>query len=353
MACVGLCWGCCRWFKRCRLRDFCCCKAFLRVVGHDAFDDFKLMVLVHYALFDKTQALLKKQDIKTQVKVTAGSQTVLTDPNSKSTFQQPLHVFVEQGTPEVKVELLDSSSKVLAVLRMDIVKDILAPKSSALEQVYHMQQKGKTVRNPKIVLTLSVHPAEDLEDGSQESQDPGSLSFLVRQQMKKAEEIIKADQGNAKEEGEEAPHVSETVVMKQACSGPLEIFENMGKIDEVWVAVLGPPSTRRWIMGVWNDKNAFDRKYKARIEIDLLRIEGVQADPTRENVFMVNYVDEHKAKKRMLFRRIDRARDVWVEMLQMLVSKARNAKQAEKTMRLTQSSISSALSAASRASKFK
>merc|ERR1719409_1554855 len=74
----------------CRLRDCTCLKRFLRFSGHDRFDDFELMMLVHEAMFERREAKLT-----TVVRVTAGLHSVRTDPNSNGIFQQPLHITVE------------------------------------------------------------------------------------------------------------------------------------------------------------------------------------------------------------------------------------------------------------------
>ena len=63
-------------------------------------------------------------------------------------------------------------------------------------------------------------------------------------------------------------------------------------------------------------------------EIDLLHIQSVQPDPTRTNVFVVTYYNKDskaRVSEKLVFRRIDRARDVWVEMLQLLITKAHDA----------------------------
>merc|ERR1719261_620057 len=82
--------GCC---MRCRMRDCACIKRCLRCIGVDKFDDFEMMVLVHEALYTASA-----QKMSTLVRITAGGQTVSTDQNSKGNFQQPLTLFVEQGS---------------------------------------------------------------------------------------------------------------------------------------------------------------------------------------------------------------------------------------------------------------
>merc|ERR1719326_791045 len=93
------------------------------------------------------------------------------------------------------------------------------------------------------------------------------VDILVRQQLKKAKQ-----EGLA--HGEEG--LSELDVLKHACAGPLELFEGLGKTHNVYVAVLGPPTSRRWVLGIWNNQKDFENKKHAAQEIDLTKIETVQ-----------------------------------------------------------------------------
>lgn len=331
-ALFGLC-ACC-W--RCRMRDCRCIKRCLRCTGYDKYDDFELMVLVHEAIFETGVQM------KTSVNITAGRQTVRTDPNKESVFQQPLHLAIEQGTKELVVDLLDGSDGVLATLKMDILEDILSSRDLAQEKSYSMKQKSKTVRKPKISLTMVASQGSDEEEGLLSS-NHSEVGLLVRQQLQKAKGQA-SDAGGA---------TTETDVLKQACSGPLELFENMGKVYQVFVAVLGPPVSKRWMLGIWNDKQEHEYKHRALKEVDLLRVQSVQPDPTRANVFIISYVNEHRVSGRLMFRRVDRARDVWVEMLQIMVMKAREHRKDVKDIRKGTTSMKSEKSEKSESSKAK
>lgn len=269
-------------------------------------------MLVHEAMVESEKA---KQT--TVVRVTAGSHSVRTDPNSNGIFQQPLHITVEQGTSQVVVDLLDTSGRVLATLALDIMDHILKPKKISPETVYPMKQRSKGIRNPKMKLTLVVNSGSDPEMGFLSGAGISSdVDILVRQQLRKA----KQEGLNPSGEG-----LSEMQILKQACAGPLEIFEGLGKTSSVYVAVLGPPTSRRYVLGIWDDKHSYDAKRHPFSEVDLLRIQSVQADPTRHHVFVVNYFDESRVPQTLTFRRMDRARDVWVEILYLLVTKARDS----------------------------
>merc|ERR1719389_1195664 len=116
-----------------------------------------------------------------------------------------------------------------------------------------MKQKGKGIRNPKIKLTLTPQQEKDVEKGlvSNASSD---LDDLLRFQLAKARKDGRGD-------------ASEMQVLMQACAGPLELFEGLGKTSNVYVAVLGPPHSKRWILGIWNDKKDFDAKRPPKQEV--------------------------------------------------------------------------------------
>lgn len=295
------------------MRNCACMKRFLRLTGQDAFDDFELMCLVHEALFESA-----KGKLTTIVQITAGVHTVKTDPNSNAVFQQPLHITIEQGTETIKIDLLDSSEHILAELTLDVVKDVLH--DTMPEHVRAMKKRdGAGIINPRIKLTMVVSMDEDEEKGLMAGVGNSSdTDLLVRQQLKKAK------QESAQRMSLSGDHeVTELDVLKQACSGPLEMFEGLGKTASVYAAVVGPPSSRRWVLGVWKDEKAFQDKQRGIMEIDLLKVQSVQADPARHHVFVINCYDESRVRRSMTFRRIDRARDVWVQMLHLLVVKAR------------------------------
>lgn len=288
------------------------------MTGHDQFDDFELTILVHEAMFEK-----KETKLTTKVRVTAGAHVVKTDPNSNGIFQQPVNVTVEQGTDTINVDLLDSHERVLASLPMDTMEHVLAPAVVQSEVVYNMKQKGKGIRNPKIKLTLVRSSASD-EESNLLAGVSSEVDIFMRQQLQKAQQ-----------EGKTEKEVSELSLLKEGCAGPLELFEGLGKTTNVYAAIIGPPTSRRWALGIWSDKPKCDAKSRAIQEVELLKIQSVQADPSRHHVFVINYVDDSRHRQALTFRRIDRARDVWVEMLHVLVQKVHEEKKALRQDRQT------------------
>jgi len=305
----------CKCFKSCSFRDCPCVKRFYRLSGQDAFDEFELMVLVHEALFEH-----KHKSIKTCVQITAGANTVTSDPSSNGVFQQPLHLLIEQGVEEICIELKEGNH-VLADLHLNVVKHVLCVAKP--ENILSMKVKdGDHIHNPRIKLTMVVNTEQDEEKGLLAGAETGSsdIDILVKQQFRKArqEEIATRKVGDHGD-----LDVSDLDVLKHACTGPLEIFEGLGKSTLVYAGVSGPPHSRRWVLGFWKDQKSCEAKQHGMLEIDLLKVQSVQADPSRHHVFVINCFDEERVRRQITFRRVDRARDVWVQMLHLLVVKAR------------------------------
>jgi len=321
------------------MRDCSWIKRWMRATGADKFDDFEMMLLVHEINVSTT-----KSKATYMVRVTAGLQTVETDENSKGIFQQPLPIFVEQGTEAVEVELLEGRGrKVLASLKLDPVEDILKPKH-VHEKVLPMKQKIKGVHSPRIKLTIVLDREDEAERGLLSGVELGTEStVMLRQQLQKvermhAEETLK-NRGEWNEVSQDIGAASSTLsdldLLAKGCCGPLDLFGTWGNRDTVYVGVKGPQEgVKRYFVGVWKDKLEFDRGGKASPEIDLLKITSVQPDPGRTEVFVLNYLDSAKIKKRLIFRRIDRNRDVWVEMFQLLIKMMHDQKEQKKKNRV-------------------
>jgi len=263
-----------------------------------------------------------KEKMTTAVRVVAGSHHVKTDDSSNGIFQQPLHIFVEQGCKTIQVEWVDSSGRVLGVKSLDVKNDVLATAGLGEERFYSMKKKAKNVLNPRIKLTLGVSTDQDADQCIAGCSN--DLGDLVRLQLAKARGAGQLTQGD---------DLSEIQLLKQACAGPLEVFEGLGQTHSMYAAMVGPPTSRRWFLGLWQDKTTFESGDHPNTEVDLMRIESVQADPTRHHVFIVNYYDACRVRRILTFRRVDRARDVWVEMLRLMVQQVRDMHDSRKTAR--------------------
>jgi len=326
---AGVCF-CCQCIRqcRCRARDWNCFKRILRWTGQDTFDDFDLLLLVHEAIIEH-----KKDKIKTFVRVTAGMEVVCTDPSSRGIFQQPLHVFVEQGTPIVTIELIEEpSQRLLANLNLQITRDILNNKNLDKEQTISMALKGRGVQNPRLKLTMVVSDEPDEEMGLLKSKHfegvPDDTRILMQQQLRKAESQSAAVGKQGAGASAAAEH-SDTLLLKQACAGSLDLFEGFGAMRRIFCGVRGPPDSRGWVLGIWNDKEEYDRLARGIKEIDLRRIKCVGADPQRSNVFVIVYYDERKEQQKLMLRIIDLNRDVWVHMLHLMIKNAHAARNQE------------------------
>lgn len=298
----------------------------LRLLGFDSFDDFDLLVHVHEVSMEH-----KTSHMRISVRLSAGHQKVSTDKSSRGIFQTPLLVHVEQGTPSLGIDLISESGAVIASHKLRIDKDILRPPASSLNERWFplTVKNSKDLLKPKIKLTLCVSSGSE-EDGLFLGKDPHT-AYLLKRQFFLAEQQVgdRSEAGPWPRDGAQ----QEIEVLKQACTGPLEMFGNFGNTEKRHAGVLGPPLSRRWVLAFWKDLEDFERKKEACAEIDMLRIHGVQGDPSRADVFVISYYDDKRINKKATFRIIDRPTKVWVEMIQLLLRTARQWRKEKKRVK--------------------
>jgi len=308
----------------CRMRDCGCARRFLRATGVDPFDDFEMMILVHKAAFTAPSKT------PVYVRIRAGQHEVCTDLDSAGLFQQALSVFVEQGTEHVKFELLNTSNKVIADLTMNVMKEILHSEDGkcvkVTEKTFQMKQKNKHVLNPRVVLTFMPEGPGDEEQALLSGLNASTeVEWMLQQQLQKAAAESQPSQEAVGGAAAKPPEqLSEIALLARGCCGPLHMFGMMGSKSLVYVGVLGPPRRKRFALHVWDNEHDFSADKPSKLEIELLRTSAVAPDPSRANVFTITYIDKSKAQKKAVFQRVDRGRDVWVEMLQILVTKIHN-----------------------------
>lgn len=280
-----------------------------------------MMIMVHSASFE---AASKK--IHTCVKVSAGQHTVITESSSKGVFQQPLGLHVDQGTDFIVVDLVQDSDVVIGRLKLDPAKDILEA-GGATEKTFNMRSKKKGVLNATVTLTMVCGDDGDMETGLLSGKD--GVNWLTMQHMKKTVAQVKEDTGNC----------DEMDVLKEACCGPVLVNEMFGSKSPAYIGIIGPPASRRWTLGLWDDEEDYRERGAPKTEIELLRVSATQADPSQPEFFHVAYVDESRLKQTLTCSHVDRSREVWVEMLQLLISKVREKKEGMKHTRKMQTHI--------------
>eukprot|EP00933_Yihiella_yeosuensis_P050014 TRINITY_DN47778_c0_g1_i1.p1 TRINITY_DN47778_c0_g1~~TRINITY_DN47778_c0_g1_i1.p1 ORF type:complete len:366 (-),score=83.11 TRINITY_DN47778_c0_g1_i1:184-1281(-) len=324
----------------CRMRDCACIKRFMRATGADKFDDFEMLLVIHESSFTSTKAKMI-----TCVRIKAGSQVVTTGEHGKGIFQETLNVFVEQGVSEIIVDLMDArQKKVLGTLSLDPVKDLIEGKILGEEHMFTLKQKSKDILNPKLKMSIHLDWGEDLETGLLSDMTGLEVSketdMLIRSQLQKvaktqSPQVDSADPGGESPAapGKDLKEMSKLELMAQGCAGPLDMFGSWGRSSTVWAVVRGPPHGKKYTLCIYKDEKSMKKGDSPTSEIPLLKVLSVQPDPARSEVFILNYVDANKVKKRDVFRRVDRGRDVWVEMLTILITMVREEKEAKDKMK--------------------
>lgn len=307
----------CCWWCRSRawsLRSCFCFKRLMRRAGIDKFDAFEALLLIHEAKH------LNKSRATTCVRVTSGSHEVETDWNTHSIFQQPFLLFVEQGTEYIQLDLLDGYKRKMATLKLDPEKDILRC-PVVQEKSFTMKAKQKGVGPATITLTIKLEKAGDEESGlaagigSRGKPQAVEVEYLLRDQLQKVGWQ------------EQVPAGEQLDILARACTGPMQLFSSWGEPSPGILSILGPPQRRRWTLGIWKDSYELKNAHRGVTEVDLMRVTAVQADPGRSEVFSISYVDNNRVQDSLLMRRTDRSRDLWVELLTMMVSTVRENRQ--------------------------
>merc|ERR1712039_42968 len=190
--------------------------------------------------------------------------------------------------------------------------------NTVTEKTFTMKQKQKSVLNPKITLTFTPERMGDEEKALLSGINASAeTEWMLTQHINK----LGQDDPKSGKKGEKIEELSEVELLAKGCAGPLEKFGKMGAKDRVYAAVIGPPRKKRFGLHVWKTEKEFQEQKPYTDEVDLLKVTSIAADPSRSEVFIVNYIDEHKTRASLKFNRVDRSRDVWVEMLQLLVMK--------------------------------
>jgi len=297
-----------------KMRDCWCFKRCMRCSGMDGFDDFEAIISVHEVQHQN------KSNGSTSVRLTAGTFDVETDVSTHSNFQQSFVLSVEQGTDVIEVDLLDSYKRKMATLKLDPVKDLLKNPEGVSQKSFSMKTKQKGVGSTQISLSIRLDQSSEEERGLLKTFEGKphavEVEFLLREQLRKVEW------------NEDQPAEAQLHTLASACTGPVDYFSYFGVATPGVLAMIGPPARRRWTLGFWKDPADFGRA--GDVEVDLMRISSVQEDPGRSEVFVVSYLDANRVESRILFRRTDRARDVWVHLLTMLISAVREVAQSQK-----------------------
>jgi len=278
-----------------------------------------MMILVHKTTFTASSKMT------VSVRVKAGEHEVCTDPSSSGVFQQALSVFVEQGTECVKFELINTSEAVLAELHLNVMKDLLQHDNGKVtgdvqvmnEKTFNMKQKNKNFLNPRIVLTFAPEAAGDEEQALLSNLNASAeTEWMLQHQLHKTQAEVKAEAG-----GKPPEQLSEIALLAKGCVGPLHMFGMMGSKSLVYVGILGPPRRKKFAWHIWGSEHDYREDKPSMQEVELLRVSAVAPDPGRPEVFNISYVAKDKTQTKAMFQRIDRGRDVWVELLQILVTK--------------------------------
>lgn len=284
------------------LRDFGPFKKFFRLIGVDRFDDFEFVVVVHDVHYDYT-----KGKFPSQVRIRAWNHWIETTESRNGSFQQPFAIFVEQGTRNVNVELVDKSKQqVIAVLQLDPVKDIMTATAEGpiKERLYTMTSKKKAITNARIRLSLTLEEDDGMEEG------------LLDESVEKAGQASGHVEG-----GGHTSKVAENPEMHALIERLPKVYTSFGQWGQrsKFMVVIGPPEQKRYVLTIWNDQGAFERGEQHEDTVDLLKVRSVTPSPQNADTFQLNYVDKSKENKEMTLQSAGLSRNETVKMFIRLI----------------------------------
>jgi len=309
---------CCCWCAKGGCRACACGKRCLRCIGWDSYRDSEVYFVVRKATF------FSVDNVDTCVRLTAGSHSVQTHGDPSGTFFEVLSLFVEQGTQDVEVALLQHrSGTVLASIRLDVAKDIFEPcrgsdlfkdKDMPVNRTLFLKPVQNGVLKPKVEVSIQLQ-SDMGGGGALQQMDMAGLSpetqLLVKMQF-------------AAPTGQEPTSEMEAFLL--AFAGPVEEAGMFGWNTSAYVGVLGPPKMKKYTLCKWGSKEEGHDGRPPKFEINVLRIVGVQPDPRSPKGFIINAIQADKSKLMMQLIATDRSRDVWVELLSRIIDRIRQQK---------------------------
>lgn len=308
---------------RFRIRNIACIRRCLRLTGVDRFDDFELETIVHELQYPGRISEKRRLSIR----IVAGRRSVQTETSNDGKFYETLgKIVVEQGVESVDVCLCDSSGRVSYRRKLDPVKELLALSGEELvERDVSLREKVGPDRGMKLGHKVTVKltfrkPGEDCRNS------------VVQRAIAEGKELDISTQLHLdKVAAAVEPGADELRVLSRACAGPVELTEHhvfrtwkTGKIRHAWLAALGPPTERKWILGLWPDEHAWQDGKTGEMEFEVLSTSGVSPDPHSANIFGIRYISGN-IRKELRLGHVDRSRDVWVECLQLLIERVHQA----------------------------
>jgi len=326
----------------CKMRDCRCIKRCLRCCCIDRFDDFHLMIAIEEIAYPSEAA------IPVLVEFSAGRNSERTPLSSSRTPGDQFVLFVEQGTVFLKVTLRGKNDQVLGT-KMEAMREILEEADHGVHQE-SFDIETTLEEAPTITVGVAFRIYHDVSTNRDPNSDLEKKMALMMQCRlahfdlpAEAERVASGIISEQQAAGLDVQVLPRGIVTAQpslssfgnlmlACHGLVDIFTSWGAPETVYLGVKGPPSIRRFALCIFPDADAFTENNDCSKEIELVKIQSIHRDPSRDDVFAVVYSRSSKSADfglgdvEVAFRKVDRSRDEWVEMLRHLVVEYREQK---------------------------
>ncbi|ORM42347.1 uncharacterized protein BXIN_1135 [Babesia sp. Xinjiang] len=287
-----------------------CIGGIYRIVGLHSHDPFDIILEIHEAHSGIDSG-------KYYVEVEAGRKTYRTQTVSAKDGQLHVHeklrVHVRQCDDAIFVKLYKQQlmrDHLCGELKLSATHDLMAEKPAKRRWFTMVHENHSATRMKVSIYRMSEEVAAR------------ELSPLMLQAIIEAEQDGKSIEEDLIEELERMDDYAKLRFYSKVISGPLKKMNTFGR---KWTTLYFKPleiSNGNWEWCAWNTREDYDAGLEAIETYPFLSISVVVADPTNSNCFYVKY---HKdgGDFGLLFKRVDRNRDVWADSLYEFIERTR------------------------------
>jgi len=331
--------GCKKAVQRFDIRDIWGVPEFLRMINYDTFDAFSLTIVVEKANYNDS--------VSTAIKITCGSNSVTTASSDRTNngVQETVHLDVQQGCSQMRIEIIDTGRKgghVLAFKKLSM-DDIILMSDSAEQQTITLKAKTKMSSvDPRVNMTFcamtldSEDDCRDVLDDVDENKLSPEMQMLLMQASRKKRKSN--DDGEVHTSSDEDEKRSKLELISDACKGRVKVSDMLGRQSEKYCAVVqlgkdGCPtrfspnskaSLVAWNLSWWATENDCLNNNLPLGKVSMLRVTNVYVLPDKPEDFCIRYVNKKKEKEELYLRKSDqKSREVWVESLHLFIEQLR------------------------------
>lgn len=267
---------------------------FLFAMGYDKYPETTLTAIIHSG-----SSIPPGKRLKVALRCASGPKnTFETRETTDYLWEEPLNIFIEQGSTMVEVHLMSG-------------KQMLAKAEVPVEEIWEFQSASE----PKAKLTLRKTVASGFQLNPTITitwafPDNENLPLLLGYGIASPEGVQKKELG--------LPELSEY------CNGWLSKAYRLGMSHRRYFEMLKHNGHWHW---AWTETHDSHMPTADKLEksIEASRVTSVSPIPEQKDGFIVKYIDEHKNKQTMVLTCLEgKSREAWVEGLRLFLTRYRS-----------------------------